>query len=311
VRSAALWSTFFALASAAAAQHGDATPAPNIAMKSSLVDRVLPAPASFLKKYAGELDARLSSHAVTPAERKIVAEALARLTPVQQEVLQKRLHAIFFVDGLPNNALTHPADDSVPKRMYSIAIRAGVLRETASELVTRKERTLFDTAGSDMSVAIDAGSIDAMTYVLLHEATHIVDGSLGVIRDTAAPAKYNALVRDIWRDRITPADPYRQSLLMEVRYRQHGHVLPISKAPDLYDALGRTPFISVYGSCNWHEDIAELLAWTELTERLNQPYRILIEKHGKVIRVIEPAKSKLVKARLKNLAQLTGGAEKG
>ena len=157
-----------------------------------------------------------------------------------------------------------------------------------------------------MSVAIDVGHLDAMTYVLLHEATHIVDGSLGVIRDTAAPTEYHPLVRGVWRDRTTPADPYRQPILMDIRYRQNGHVLPVSKAPELYDALGRTPFISVYGSCNWHEDIAELLAWTELTERLHQPYRILIQKGGKVIRVIEPAKSKLVQVRLKDLVQLTG-----
>lgn len=277
-----------------------------MARTGPLVDRVVPAPESFLKKFGGELDAKLSSHAVTPAERKIVGDALTHLTPVQREVLRKRLHAIFFVDGLPNNALTHPADESAPKGAYSIAVRAGVLRETASELVTRKEQSLFDTAGSDMSLAVDVGNLDAMTYVLLHEATHVVDGSIGVIRDTATPAENHVLVRGVWRDRTTPAEPYRQPILMDVRYRQNGHVLPVSKAPELYDALGRTPFASVYGSCNWHEDLAELLAWTELTEHLHQPYRILIRKSGKVIRVIEPTKSELVRARLKDLAQLTG-----
>jgi hypothetical protein len=312
LRSAALWAAFLAFTAMAAAQHDDARKrsdtmhVPDVARESALGDRVVGAPESFLKKFGGELDAKLSSHVVTPAERKIVADALALLTPVQREVLQKRLSAIFFVDGLPNNALTHPAGEGAPRGTYSIAVRAGVLRETASELVTRKEQRLFDTAGSDMSVAIDVGHLEALTYVLLHEATHIVDGSLGVIRDTAAPSDYSPLVRGVWRDGTTPADPYRQPILMGVRYRQNGHILPISKAPELYDALGRTPFISVYGSCNWHEDIAELLAWTEVTERLHQPYRILIQKGGKVIRVIEPAKSKLVRARRKELGQLTG-----
>jgi hypothetical protein len=39
---------------------------------------------------------------VTPAERVILVNALARLTSFQREVLQNRLHAIYFIDGLPN-----------------------------------------------------------------------------------------------------------------------------------------------------------------------------------------------------------------
>jgi hypothetical protein len=81
--------------------------------------------------------------------------------------------------------------------------------------------------------------------------------------------------------------------------------MPVTRAVDLYDALGRTPFISVYASCDAHDDLAELVAWTELTGRLHQPYRILISKGEDVIRVIEPAQSHLVQARLKDLGQLT------
>ena len=82
--------------------------------------------------------------------------------------------------------------------------------------------------------------------------------------------------------------------------------MPIDRAGDLYDALGRTSFISVYASCDSHDDLAELVAWTELTGRLHQPYRILISNGTKVLRVNEPAQSKLVRARLKLLSQLTG-----
>jgi hypothetical protein len=202
--------------------------------------------------------------------------------------------------------LTYPGDERPTELTYNIAVRAGALHETVSQLTTRKEQSLFDSAGSDMSVTIDAGNLDAMVYVLLHEATHIVDGSLGVTRETSAPSGSSPLVSGVWRDRLTPVDQYRQPLLMNLRYRRNGRVLRISKAPDVYDALGRTPFISLYGSSNWHDDLAELLAWTELTGRLHQPYRIMIRKGTKVTRVIEPAKSKLVQARLTHLGQLTG-----
>jgi hypothetical protein len=82
--------------------------------------------------------------------------------------------------------------------------------------------------------------------------------------------------------------------------------MSITLAADLYDSLGRTPFVSVYASCDSHDDLAELVAWTELTGRLHQPYRIVISKGTTVLRVIEPAHSNLVQMRLKYLRQLTG-----
>ena len=41
---------------------------------------------------------------------------------------------------------------------------------------------------------------------------------------------------------------------------RNGRAMPIIHAADLYDALGRTPFISVYASCSSHDDLAELVA---------------------------------------------------
>jgi len=278
----------------------------NLERESPLEDRIGSAPDSFLKQFDGEPGVKVSPHVVTTAERMVVAMALSDLTSVQRGVLRERLHSIYFIDGLPNNALTYPDDDKAAEPVYNIAVRAGVLDESISELVTRKEQTLFDTTGSDISVNVDAGNLDAIVYVLLHEATHIVDASLGVTRDVKAATALSPLVNNVWSDSLTPVEQYRQPLLMKVRYRHDGHVLPISKAPDVYDALGLTPFISVYGSTNWHDDLAELVAWTQLTGCLHQPYRISIRKGTKVIRTIEPEKSNLVHGRLKYLAQLSG-----
>jgi hypothetical protein len=273
------------------------------ALDAALTDRIGPAPKSFLRQLDDDPETKVSSHTVTPAERALVAKAFGQLTPAQRGILQQRLHEIFFVDGMPNNSLTYPVNSSATPRTYNIAVRAGVLHETVSELVTRKERTLFDTRGSDMSVTVEGGQMNALVYVLLHEATHVMDGALGETPDTGTSGHY-PLVDGIWRDRLTPVDAYRQPLLMRAAYRHDGHAIPISEAPATYDALGRTPFISVYGSSNWHDDIAELLAWTQLTTRLHQPYRIVIRKGNNVIRVFEPSKSKWVQARSKSLAPL-------
>jgi hypothetical protein len=309
LRSAVILMTFWTGIAAYAGtiqQQADTPPVPNDSRQEPLEDRVSSAPENVLKRFSNELDVNVSAHRVTPGERIILANAFAQLTPFQRVVLRNRLHAIYFIDGLPGNALTFPDGGPTTEPKYNIAVRAGALHETVSELVTRKERTLFDSVSSELSVTVDGGTLDAMVYVLLHEATHIVDFVVGAAPDPTHPNGNHPLVSGIWRDGITPVDQYRLPILMGISFRRNGRVIPITHAADLYDALGRTPFISVYASCDSHDDLAELVAWTELTVRLHQPYRILISKDGIVMRVIEPAQSTLVQARLKYLSQLTG-----
>jgi hypothetical protein len=276
-----------------------------VAPEDSLEDRATPAPEKLLERFSSELNVKLSAHAVTHAEHSILANALAQLTPLQRRVLRERLRAIYFIDGMPNNALTFTDGGSTAEPTFSIAVRSGALHETISELVTRKESGLFDSSGSEWSVTVDGGTLNAMVYVLLHEATHIVDYSVGATSDNGPPSRNYPLVSGIWRDRITPVNMYKFSILMSISYRRNGRALPITDAPGLYEALDRTPFISVYGSSNWHDDLAELVAWTELTGRLHQPYRIVIWNGPTTVRVIEPAHSRLVRMRVKYLRQLT------
>jgi len=309
LRSAVILMTFWTGLAAYAGtiqQQADTPPVPNDSRQKPLEDRVSSAPESVLKRFSNELNVNVSAHRVTPDERIILVNAFAQLAPFQREVLRNRLHAIYFMDGLPGNALTFPDGGPTSEPMYSIAVRAEALHETVSELVTRKERTLFDSAGSELSVTVDGGTLNAMVYVLLHEGTHIVDFAIGAAPDPAHPSGNHPLVSGIWRDGVTPVDQYRLPILMGISFRRNGQIIPITHAADLYDALGRTPFISVYASCDSHDDLAELVAWTELTVRLHQPYRILISKGAIVMRVIEPAKSNLVQARLRSLSELTG-----
>jgi hypothetical protein len=276
------------------------------APQTPLEDRVSSAPEDLLKRFRDQLNANLSAHVVTTAEQATVANALTQLTPLQHEVLLKRLRAIYFIDGMPHNALTFPDGGSTVEPTFSIAVRSGALHETISELVTRKERSLFDNADSEWSVTVDAGTLDAMVYVLLHEATHIVDYSTRATPDKGPPGANYPFVYGVWRDGTTPVDMYKLPILMRISYRRGGRAMPLAEAIDLYDALEHTPFISVYASSNWHDDLAELVAWTELTGRLQQPYRIVISKGATTIRVFEPARSTLVQMRTKDLGKLTG-----
>ena len=93
-----------------------------------------------------------------------------------------------------------PVNADEPYRLFDITFRAGVLGEDVSTFLTQKERTCFDTASSALSVSIEAGTTDAIAYVLLHEATHIVDSSLRltpVARPGDKPADGDAVLAEL------------------------------------------------------------------------------------------------------------------
>lgn len=273
---------------------------------STLESRVGPTDPSVLKMFADAGMPTPIAHTLTDVERQALARAFAVLPPVHQRVLRERLRRLSFLDGMPNTALTSTVDTEAGTPAFDLTIRAGVLRETVSEFLTTKERTCFDFSGSDRTVAVEAGTLDAIVYVLLHEATHMVDGAMGLTPREAAPrASEGALLTTgVWTDRLTIAGPYANPLLDGLAYRRGGRPVAASDAHEVYAALRRTPFASLYGSSNWHDDVAELVAWHHLTSRLKQPYRILVRERGHDVLVYEPMASPLVQRRLRLLPSM-------
>jgi hypothetical protein len=229
---------------------------------------------------------------------------------LQRRVLQVRLASISFVEGMPNNALTYPNPLDPTKQTFNITIRAGVLNETISELVTRKERTCFEAAPAPLELSIDAGAMDAVVYVLLHEATHVVDSSLSLTTDPRSGStgmSKGGITDGVWEDRLTSVSAFRGPLLQTTCWRRGGRKLGLGEAVAVYEELAETPFASLYGSNNWHDDIAELVAWSHLTRRMGQPYRIEIRDHGKLIHAYEPMKNPRVHNRLPLLKRFYDG----
>jgi hypothetical protein len=274
---------------------------------TSLAARVKATPATVLKVFQEAGAAAPTAHALTEAERLKLAAAFAALPPLHRRILGERLRSVSFLDGLdgmPNTALTSTVNPDEPYRLFDITIRAAILGEDVSDWLTRKERTCFEAAGSPLSVSVEAGKLDALVYVLLHEATHVVDSCL---RITPAPrpggqpagaAPAGTFTEGVWSERTIHSPRYRDPLLERVRYRAGGQTLPIGQAEAVYTALRRTPFVSLYGSSNWYDDLAEYVALYHLTEVLKQPYRIVLRKGGEEVFVYEPMKSDLVRGRI-------------
>jgi hypothetical protein len=295
---------------AAPAADAEAPPPPKASVHidpaSPLDSRVGEADPSVLKMFADAGLPAPSAHVLTDAERKSLARAFTTLPPVHQRVLRERLRRISFLDGMPNTALTSTVDPDAATPVYDLTVRAGVLHESVSEFLTRKERTCFDSSGSTRTVAIEAGSLEAIVYVLLHEATHMVDGALGLtpVEGRTPAADADLLTTGVWVDRLTVAGAYADPLLDGLVYRRGGRPIAVSDAHKVYGALQRTPFVSLYATSNWHDDVAELVAWHHLTSRMGQPYRIVVRERDQEVLVYEPMASPVVQGRLRLLTPM-------
>jgi hypothetical protein len=271
-------------------------------LKTDTSQRIQVAPESVFESFR-EAGMETVDHKLTPAEKVKVINAVSLLPPLHQRILKQHLHSISFMDNMPNTALTSPVDTSGATKTFNITFRASLLDESISQWATWKENTCFKQ-DSNYRVHVEGGDMDAIIYVLMHEATHIVDAVLDI---NPHPAEADELVeptpftKGIWRQMNKPTDAYVDSLLEQTRFRS-GKPLPINFAPEVYSKLAKTPFTSLYAMAAWFEDIAELATIYHLTTKLNQPFYIVVNKGDAELSRFEPMKNELVRQRFDQLA---------
>jgi hypothetical protein len=152
---------------------------------TALESRISETPAAVLKEFK-DAGANPTAHVLTAGERQKVIRAFAALPPLSHRILRERLRSFSFLDGMPNTALTSTVNPDEPYKLFDVTIRAGILNEDVSEFLTQKERTCFETANSSLNVSIQGGTLDAIVYVLLHEATQ----TMGVGNGPKAMTRY-------------------------------------------------------------------------------------------------------------------------
>lgn len=236
------------------------------------------------------------AHTLTADERVKVEATLASLPALNRHVLEKKLHQLAFVDGIPGEGtgLTSPA---AMAGFYDITLRASILREPLSTFLTTKERRLFTGDGS--GITVKASGADTLTYVMLHESSHVVDKSCGITTDPQS-----RFVAGIWIGQKQMV-PQLASSIVAATYFRGGGRLEAGQATILYDALALTPFVSLYATASAQEDFAELVAWYEVLKQHNGVLVIeLNDARGKTLKRWEPLTSPGMQRRFADVHEL-------
>jgi hypothetical protein len=282
--------------------------------KLALASRVASTPASVLALFreAGRPAPRV--HALTAAERLQLKRAIQSLPALHRRILGERLRVLSFLDGMPNTALTSSVNPKESFELFDITFNARILHENLSEWLTRKERTCFEAKGSPLRVDVEAGTtVDALVYVLLHEATHIVDMAEQITpqlqRSDRIPTvrTATAFTQGVWNDLSIPIAAFRDPVREQIRFYGESGAIAMDRAPDVYAYLRRTPFASLYGGRNWLDDLAEYVSVYHLTEVLKQPYRIVVRRGNDEVFAYEPMKSELVRRRIGQMKRYYAG----
>ncbi len=200
----------------------------------------------------------VTPHLLTDRERGKIAAALAVLPELNRHVLASRLHALAFVDGIPGEGtgLTSPA---AQPGMFDITLRASVIDEPLSQFLTIKENRVFSHSDSGIAVKVTGTGTNALGYVLLHESSHVVDKTCGITG--AATSGFDIGMWTSYKDLV----PALAAITPKTHFRG-GSPLALAQAAAIYDALSKTPFVSLYSTASREEDFAELVAWREMSQ---------------------------------------------
>lgn len=253
-------------------------------------------------------DSTYSSYSPSEKETALLAEYMDKLPVLHKKVLQDRLIGIYFVQNFQGSGMAEYVLNEKDDVYTILILNPMVLKNDISTQLTYRENTCFAQDDTDLRIEVHSGSdYKGLMYVLLHEATHIVDYVLNYtpyVEDELAKIKRiktrsTDFVKGIWTDYSKATGQYDYPLRDKVTFYglNKGPRINISDALALYRQLSDTPFASVYASQNWAEDFADFVTFYHLTQKLKQPYEIRYYKGRELLFRYEPMKAPKVMER--------------
>lgn len=275
-----------------------------------LADRVEEMPPWLLKAWR-EMDEapQYRPYLPTAKEKREFDRNLALLPKPIQDAMKDRLIAFYFIENLKGNGLTDWVLDASSRCYVYVVINPVVFRQTLSQTIAERDRSVFR---GTVDLQVDAGRGDGgIVYALAHEGLHAYDYIVGITPFTEPDVAWHrpkpALPWESWSAYDSPLA--EGDFPARARLRFYGFKPPeleAAEAAQVYRALARSPFVSLYGARNWADDAAELFVFHHITRTLGRAYRIRLRDDDGSTFAHEPAKSPALRERAARILKSLG-----
>lgn len=260
--------------------------------QSKLVDRIR-IQDDFVLDYLKKYDDNDSYEFYQPTEQeKVLFEEYLELLPDNYlDVLESRVVGIYFIDnylasGMTDFVLCQDSDELFCFLVFNPAL----INVPMEEWITKKENSCFVDTDPNLNINVSIESpYTGLLYILIHESTHVMDYVLSISPYVEPDigelnSKMDAttsFTERVWSDYRIPFGINNYEMRDYVTFYgfKNGPLIADTNAVELYTNLSNSLFISLYGSANWAEDLAEYMTFYHLTQTLNLDYSINVTYH--------------------------------
>jgi hypothetical protein len=243
-------------------------------------------------------------------DMKIIARSLKELPSLTKKVIKKKLLGIYFINNLWGSGFADWVIDREGKIYTFLIFNPTVLKKSLSKMITHKEKTCFILNDKRYRIELDCGrGSSGFFYILLHESGHVVDYITGIspfvepdmLKIKGKSHGTNLFTEGIWKGYKKTIGNYKFMKRVTFYGFSKGPKINISEAADIYRGLSKSPFVSLYSTLSWAEDVVELLTFYHITEKMKRPFVISVFRDDKLVYRLEPMKNPLVRKRFPGL----------
>lgn len=242
---------------------------------------------------------------VPPDLRVDFDHAFASLPTKVKELLRPKLAGVFFLEGLGSTAITVQAKGGVFQNdVAAIVLDMSILRNyKANQWATWKENTPFRAdARYRLEATIEHAAGDnranAIRYILLHEAAHVIALGENFHPDYFAPLPKEKEIQtkypftwESWR-----ADPFagKWTSVFDSQFNLRRDVvyyatpkLGLDRTDSVYEQLSRTSFPTLYAAINPFDDFAESFVSYVHSVVDKRPWQIRLYRDNELTKTVD------------------------
>lgn len=222
-------------------------------------------------------------------------------------ILENEVNLVFIENFMGGGMVQFTVSQS-GKLSAFIILNPKLLTMTMQDWYEYRDNSPFFQGTGNIRVKVPIGKTHkAILGILIHEAAHTHDlfnnvtpyvdpelMKLGFATDAPTP-----FIDDVWLGFSTPRADFEGRLM--IRSYGLGDRLDSVYIPYLYESLGKSPFITLYGSSYWSEDYAETYTWCYLKQGMSIEYSVHAYKGNEKLFSFFPLRDELSEKRCNSI----------